>query len=180
MRIIAGKYKSRIIKTIKSYDTRPVLDRVKESVFNILIHKYLLEEFEVLDLFAGSGSFGLEALSRGAKNVTFIEKAPLTCKIILENIRNLGCESECTVLKRDVKNYIETCSGSYDMIFYDPPFKLAEAKTILDLIYNKGILKEEGILIFRSDYDYNSDSFGFRLIDKRKIGINIVYFLGMK
>jgi 16S rRNA (guanine(966)-N(2))-methyltransferase RsmD len=177
MRIIAGKYKSRIIKTIKSYDTRPVLDRIKESIFNILIHKYPFEDGAVLDLFAGSGSFGLEALSRGAEKVTFVEKSSNTHKILLENINNLGCQTECSVYKRDVIGFIEGCSEKFDLIFCDPPFKTTNLLEILKKIYIKKILKEQGLLIFRSDLEFNAEAFKFQLLEKRKIGINIVYFL---
>jgi 16S rRNA (guanine966-N2)-methyltransferase len=177
MRIIAGKYKSRIIKTIKGLETRPVLDRVKESIFNILIHKYHLEDTNVLDLFAGSGSFGLESISRGAGKVTFVEKAAITQKILLENIKNLECESQCHVSKRDVRSFLDGCAEKFDLIFCDPPFKMEDSLNIINKIFIKKILKDDGLLIFRSDNDFTAESFSFKLIDKRKIGINIMYFL---
>ena len=119
MKVIAGIYKGRNIDTIKDTATRPMMGIAREGIFNTL--QFSFENADVLDLFAGSGSMGIEALSRGAKYVTFIDNSPDCIKQINKNLQEY--KNDYSVLKLDVSNYIKEVASKYDIIFYDPPFE---------------------------------------------------------
>ncbi len=119
MKVIAGIYKGRNIDTIKDTATRPMMGIAREGIFNAL--QFSFENAEVLDLFAGSGSMGIEALSRGAKYVTFIDNSPDCIKQINKNLQEY--KNDYSVLKLDVSNYINEVASKYDIIFFDPPFE---------------------------------------------------------
>ena len=119
MKVIAGIYKGRNIDTIKDTATRPMMGIAREGIFNTL--QFSFENADVLDLFAGSGSMGIEALSRGAKYVTFIDNSPDCIKQINKNLQEY--KNDYSVLKLDVSNYINEVAGKYDIVFYDPPFE---------------------------------------------------------
>ena len=119
MKVIAGIYKGRNIDTIKDTATRPMMGITREGIFNTL--QFSFENADVLDLFAGSGSMGIEALSRGAKYVTFIDNSPDCIKQINKNLQEY--KNDYSVLKLDVSNYINEVASKYDIVFYDPPFE---------------------------------------------------------
>ena len=119
MKVIAGIYKGRNIDTIKDTSTRPMMGIAREGIFNTL--QFSFENADVLDLFAGSGSMGIEALSRGAKYVTFIDNSPDCIKQINKNLQEY--KNDYSVLKLDVSNYINEVASKYDIVFYDPPFE---------------------------------------------------------
>ena len=119
MKVIAGIYKGRNIDTIKDTATRPIIGIAREGIFNTL--QFSFENADVLDLFAGSGSMGIEALSRGAKYVTFIDNSPDCIKQINKNLQEY--KNDYSVLKLDVSNYINEVASKYDIVFYDPPFE---------------------------------------------------------
>ena len=118
MKVIAGIYKGRNIDTIKDTATRPMMGIAREGIFNTL--QFSFENADVLDLFAGSGSMGIEALSRGAKYVTFIDNSPDCIKQINKNLEEY--KNDYSVLKLDVSKYINEVASKYDIIFFDPPF----------------------------------------------------------
>lgn len=124
MRIIAGHLRHRLLKRPDEKTTRPTTDRVRESIFNILSHKWDIDfsKINVLDAFAGSGAMGLEALSRGARHVTFVEKDLKAASILQENIATLKAEKETTVYKTDILK-LGIPSESVRLIFLDPPYK---------------------------------------------------------
>ena len=119
MKVIAGIYKGRNIDTIKDTAPRPIMGIAREGIFNTL--QFSFENADVLDLFAGSGSMGIEALSRGAKYVTFIDNSPDCIKQINKNLQEY--KNDYSVLKLDVSNYINEVASKYDIVFYDPPFE---------------------------------------------------------
>ena len=119
MKVIAGIYKGRNIDTIKDTTTRPMMGIAREGIFNTL--QFSFENADVLDLFAGSGSMGIEALSRGAKYVTFIDNSPDCIKQINKNLQEY--KNDYSVLQLDVSNYINEVASKYDIVFYDPPFE---------------------------------------------------------
>ena len=119
MKVIAGIYKGRNIDTIKDTATRPMMGIAREGIFNTL--QFSFENADVLDLFAGSGSMGIEALSRGAKYVTFIDNSHDCIKQINKNLQEY--KNDYSVLKLDVSNYINEVASKYDIVFYDPPFE---------------------------------------------------------
>ena len=177
MRIIAGKFKRRQIRTIDGMDTRPVTDRIKESIFNVLVHRFSIIDTEVLDLFAGSGAFGLEALSRGAKSVTFVEKSAEAVKYLQENISNLKCSEDCSVKNINVEYFFEKNRKKYDLIFCDPPFKMENPLDIIKKILENSIASEDSLLIFRSEGKNAFTFTGVEIVLEKTFGRNIVYFL---
>ena len=148
MRIIAGEAKNRIIKTRKGFDTRPTLESVKESLFSIITP--YIEGSVFLDLFSGSGSISLEAISRGAKRAVMIEKDGEALKYIIENIDNLGFSDRCRAYKNDVIRAIEILgrkNEKFDIIFLDPPYKENISVKTIKKIFECEILDENGIII---------------------------------
>lgn len=148
MRIISGKFKSRIIRFPKTELTRPVIDRAKETIFNILGEQ--VANTKVLDLYAGSGSLGLEALSREASYVCFVDHAPICTKCIHENLKSLGISSQANVLQIDVLIAIKRFHSSnekFDLIFLDPPHNKGLIKKALNLIDAFDILTPSGMIV---------------------------------
>ena len=129
MRIISGSFKGKKILLPKDKLTRPLKDLTKESIFNILKHSKLLnielESSNVLDLFSGVGSFGLECLSRGAKNVTFLESYTDVLSVLKKNINNLNQQNQTKVIEKDIfaENTLKLLNDKFDIIFMDPPYK---------------------------------------------------------
>ena len=148
MRIISGQFKGKKLLKPNDQKTRPLKDLVKESLFNIIKHSKKLnidlEESNILDLFSGIGSFGLEALSRGAKNVLFIENYTDVLSILNKNIENLNLYERCNVLKKDILNDLifDELNQSFDLIYLDPPYK-ENISSLLLKIYNSKILKKK-------------------------------------
>ena len=145
MRIIAGKAKGRRLKSIKGTAVRPTKDRVKEAVFNILAP--VVPGCTCLDLFAGFGGLGLEALSRGAVHNTFVESNYKNADIIKENIQLCGFESLTNIKIEDVFVFLKNNSNKYDLIFMDPPYGKGYADRALQQIYNNKLLDEDGIVV---------------------------------
>ena len=143
MKVIAGKYKGRTINTINDRSTRPMLGVAREGIFNSL--QFSFENSEVLDLFAGSGSMGIEALSRGAKYVTFIDNSIDCINQIKKNLKEY--EKHYSVINLDVTNYISEIINSYNIIFYDPPFEYLSEKVNLDIEELSNNLKGEGFIV---------------------------------
>ncbi|MFH1797882.1 MAG: 16S rRNA (guanine(966)-N(2))-methyltransferase RsmD [Candidatus Omnitrophota bacterium] len=148
MRIISGKFKSRKIKFPIKSESRPTKDRIRESVFNIIADK--LDDADVLDIFAGSGAYGFEALSRGAKKVVFVEKDRETGYILSENSRSLGVGESIKIIKIDAFKAIELLASStekFDIIFSDPPYDRDMAKKTLIMVNRYDILEHSGLLV---------------------------------
>ena len=127
MRIIAGRLKGKSLMFLKSLNTRPLKDSVKENIFNIISHSKLIDVIlnnsKILDLYSGVGSFGLEALSRGAKKVTFIEKDKNAVKVLKKNISNLAVENDTELFCDEANNVLESRKiDKFDILFLDPPF----------------------------------------------------------
>ena len=141
MRIIGGKFKSRLIQFPKTKLTRPMTDRSKETLFNIL--GGLVVGKHVLDLYAGSGSLGLEALSRGALDVTFVDRAVWAVKVIQKNLEELNLTSRARIIKTDVLRSIDKLRKErqlFSLAFVDPPFNQSLVKKTLIKLDQSGIL----------------------------------------
>lgn len=150
MRVISGKAKGTKLYTLEGDNTRPTLDRVKESLFNILQTK--LQESTILDLFAGSGALGIESLSRGAKKAIFCDNNNEAVKVIKKNLQKTKMETESIILKLDYKKALEKIEKEeIDIVYIDPPY--AENMVILSVekIIELNILKKDGILIIETD-----------------------------
>lgn len=152
MRIIAGEAKGRNLKSPTGRQTRPTSDRVKESMFNILGDR--VPDARVLDLFAGTGNLGLEAISRGAKLSVFIDDNRDSIKIIYDNIKLLKYESCCEVYHNNALsalNILNKKDKSFDIIFIDPPYHSDIIPKILETISEAGIMSEYGVIISEHD-----------------------------
>lgn len=152
MRIITGIAKGRRIKAPEGLNTRPTSDRVKESMFNILSNRYSFEN--VLDLFAGSGNLGLEAISRGAKKCVFIEQNKEAYNTLVENIKSLKFENNSEYYRQDAFVALEILSKrgeKFDLIFLDPPYGKGLVEQSIKLIDSKGLLRDGGVIVSEQD-----------------------------
>lgn len=156
MRIIAGKYKAKVINSPKTEKTRPTLDRVKEAMFSILI-PYVVDA-NVLDLFSGTGNLGLEAISRGAKFAWLNDSGNIAISTIISNVELTNSKTCVKITKKDyIKclKQIEKLKLTFDIIFLDPPYdsKLA-IDTLKYISDNKSILSKDGIIVYETDKNY--------------------------
>ena len=147
MRIITGLYKGRVIKTVQDLSVRPATERVRQTLFNMLANRIDFDGISVLDLFAGSGSLGLEAVSRGAARVTFVEESEEAAGFIEENVTALGCEGAVEILQMDAMGFISTRHGTFDLVFADPPYSYPHTARIPELIFKYGMIKPGGYLL---------------------------------
>jgi 16S rRNA (guanine966-N2)-methyltransferase len=154
LRVIAGTAKGQKLKTVKGDTTRPTSDRVKESLFNIIAG--IIPDSHVLDLYAGTGNLGIEALSRGAKSAVFIDKSRECYHIIMENLLHTKLSDKAKILTGEVANTIKSHSndlGKFDIIFLDPPYNKNLIEETLNFIVNSDIIKDDGLIIAESDID---------------------------
>lgn len=146
MRIIAGKHKSRKLETLEGNNTRPMMDVMKESVFNT-IGPYF-DEIEILDLFGGSGALSLEAISRGAKHSYIIDLSRDAVRVITNNVKSLKEETSVTILNTDYKLALKKLQGqSFDLVFLDPPYRLNIVNELLEYLDENGFLKDGTIIV---------------------------------
>ena len=188
MRIIGGTHKG--TKILESFDknTRPLKDLVKESILNILEHskdsRLELKNSLILDLFSGTGSFGLECISRGAAKVYFVESYDQSLEILKKNIKKLKCEKKTKVFNQDAFNFFsneELKNEKLDLIFLDPPYKEENIKIILENIAKLKLLKESGLIVLHR-HKKSEDNLGNKFIIKRsvKYGISKIIFVKIK
>ncbi len=148
MRIIAGIHKRRTIIAPIGDATRPTSDRARESLFNVLVHNFDLEGANVLDLFAGSGAFGLEALSRGAARATFVERDASAVAALRANTKAFGVESITHIAPNEVYKWFTGTKGAYDFVFADPPYD--DERTLSELpskLFASGLLLPQSLVI---------------------------------
>jgi len=152
MRVISGRARGTKLKTIESMSTRPTLDRVKESLFNILQND--ITEKNVLDLFAGSGALGIEALSRGANKAYFSDSNPEAVKVIKENLTKTRLIDYSKVYNMSYEKAITKMSNEnvkIDIVFIDPPYRLGIAANSIKLIIQNDLLNENAIIVVETD-----------------------------
>ena len=183
MRIISGKFKGKKILEPNDLNTRPLKDLTKESIFNIIKHsnKFTInfENSEILDLFSGTGSFGIECISRGAKFVTFVENYNGILPILKKNLANLKLASNYLVIEKNVFNYLNLneFKKQFDIIFLDPPYKEKELNKLLLLFINEKILKQDGIIIIhRHKKQIDSLPNQINILEEKKYGISKILF----
>lgn len=150
MRITGGVFARHSLRSPRGTDTRPTTDRVRESLFAHLQSKYDLEGAYVIDLFAGTGSLGFEALSRGAAHVTFVEKSAAVLRVIKENVTDLGVTEQIKLVKSDVFKWLESSRNEQaDFIFADPPYMLPNVTELIDHATPR--LTQDGALLLEHD-----------------------------
>lgn len=179
MRIISGIAKGRKLISPVGKTTRPTLDRVKESMFDILNDKVL--NASVLDAFSGTGSLGLEAVSRGAKECVLIDGSKETFSFLFQNVKNLKFDDKCKCYNMDsfetVKKLGEN-NNKYDIIFIDPPYSKNMIPKVVETVDSFNMLLKDGIIVTKIDYRENlyEGTDNIRLIDHRKYGKTIICF----
>ena len=147
MRIISGKCGGRMINPPKNLRARPTTDFAKENLFNVLNNILDFEELEVLDLFSGTGSISYEFASRGARSVTSVEINAVHHNFIRNTAKSFGMDNLHPV-KANVFLYLKSCSKQYDLIFSDAPYDLEGSEEVIDLVFEKNLLKDDGLFIF--------------------------------
>tara|TARA_Y100000590_G_scaffold305474_1_gene344567 strand:- start:535 stop:1098 length:564 start_codon:yes stop_codon:yes gene_type:complete len=187
MRIISGYYKGRKLFQPNDKKTRPLKDLTKESIFNLLIHskfnKFDLKNSLVLDLFSGSGSFGIECLSRNTKHVTFVENYKPIIQIFKKNLRSLKELNNYKLIEKDIfdnkiTNYID---NNFDLIFADPPYKENRILQLLSIVNKNKFLKKKGLLVLHRNKKSDEITHNnFKIIDVRTYGISKIIFYKLK
>ena len=180
MRIIGGNFKGKKIFLPQDKNTRPLRDLVKESIFNFLEHSnkiyFKFKDANILDLFSGSGAFGIECISRGAKNVFFIENYSEALKTLKRNISTLNIFDKSHILEKDcfkILNYKKDFTSKLDLIFIDPPYKENKINLLVNEIKNEQILSKNGlIIIHRHKKDDLILTNKLNIIDTRGYGIS--------
>ena len=184
MRIIAGKLKGSTLHIPKDKNTRPLKDLARESIFNLLTHsnKILLQlkHSNVLDLYAGTGSFGLECLSRQARSVCFVEKKKDAIEFLEKNIKKLKVKNKIKIFFNDIFELIkkqDIFESKFDLIFCDPPFKDMNVEKLIELIFNKDLLNKNGIIILhRNKTTKEKLPNYFKIVDERVYGRSKIIF----
>ena len=184
MRIIAGKLKGSTLHFPQNKISRPLKDRARESIFNLLTHSnkmsFQFKKSNILDLYAGTGSFGLECLSRQAMSVCLIEKANDARKILEKNIEKLKVKNKIKIFFNDVFELIKKQNiyeSKFDLIFCDPPFKDTNIEKLIELIFNKNLLDKNGIIILhRNKTTKEKLPNYFKIVDERIYGMSKIIF----
>ena len=182
MRIISGLLKGKSINFLKNNKTRPLKDSVKENIFNILIHSNFMptkfDEYNVLDLYSGFGSFGIECISRGAKKVTFIEQDVDASNVLKNNIMNLSITNKTKICTNKIENFLTgNIKEKFNCFFLDPPFSDLNFLKNLKLIKNKKIFNKKHIVVIHRENKSN-DNFQdlLNLIKIKKYGRSKIIF----
>jgi 16S rRNA (guanine966-N2)-methyltransferase len=175
MRVIAGMYRGRQLRTVRGLSVRPATDRVKQTIFDLLMTRIDLQGARVLDLFAGSGSLGIEALSRGAGYALFVESNEQAATLIEENLSALGCLERSMVVVSDAM-YVRG-EKPFDLVFADPPYAFASTTSIPAMIRRHGLLVPGGYLMIEHASDTRFDGTeGFSIGPARTFGRTHVTF----
>lgn len=179
MRIIAGSLKNRTIAAPKGEETRPTSSKVRGALFNICQHS--IEGARFLDLFAGSGAMGIEAISRGAAKATFVDASPFCCRCIQSNLKALEVEGKGQVICRDVfaaLKGLQIKKAQYDLVYIDPPYGEFPMEHLL-APFRESLLAEEGIIFFEEGVRGKLESHfaGFELLSVREYGKTVLYQL---
>lgn len=178
MRIIAGKYKGRRLEQPDPTITRPTMDRTREAVFSILGHHISFPHARVLDAFAGSGAYGLEALSRGAAHVYCVEQHPKVCAIIKNNAATLGCTADVTILCQDVLKMAQTAQP-VDLIFMDPPYQKNLVPSAFKHLWQRGWISTKTVIVAEVERGepLNLSAEDFTIVLNRPYGRNNIYII---
>lgn len=184
MRVIAGSARRLLLKAPAGYDTRPTSDKVKETLFNILM-PYIYTDTVFLDLYSGSGAIGIEALSRGAARAVFVERGKDALSCIKENLNTTGFTDRARVMSSDVLTALHRLEGSekFDIIFMDPPYGMDYEKAVLQYLSTSGLAAEDCLIVIEAsnetEFDYIS-SLPYEIVKYKKYKNNCHLFLKYK
>lgn len=169
MRIISGSRRGHKLFEFEGEDIRPTTDRVKESIFNLIIP--FVSDARVLDLFCGSGALMLEALSRGAESAVCVDVDKRSVELAKKNTQSVRFDDLVIFVNKSAADYIESVSGEFDLIFLDPPYNKGFIKPIIEKIMQKNILSEDGVIVLESDdTDEHGEFDGLNIYRQRKYG----------
>lgn len=180
MRVIAGKAKGRALVAPEGFDTRPITAMMKEALFSMW--QFRIQDADFLDLFAGSGSMGIEAISRGARRAVFVEMNQKAIDVIKQNVKTCKFTEEAVIYKDDVFRRIEWLKNngeSFDIIYLDPPFTVDEIfHPVLEAVTGAGILKEDGIIAIRTlkEKDMPEEINNLKKYKFKVYGISAIHF----
>ena len=181
MRIISGTLKGKSINFLKNKNTRPLKDSVKENIFNILNHSNLIktdiQNSNILDLYSGVGSFGIESLSRNAKRVTFIEKDINASNILKENLKKLSIFQKSKIFTDKIENVLSRLEEKFNIFFLDPPFADENYFLNLELIKNRKIFEENHIVIIHRE-KRSKENFGniLHIVETKQYARSKIFF----
>jgi 16S rRNA (guanine966-N2)-methyltransferase len=147
MRIIAGQYRGRSLTSTRDLSVRPTTDRAKQTIFDILSNRLDFDGIEVLDLFSGSGSLGLEAISRGARHSVFVDKSPQSLRVLETNIKALDCADQCTTYPAEVFWFLKNTRRTFDLVFVDPPYRLERIEELPNALHKSAVVKEGTFIV---------------------------------
>lgn len=181
MRIISGIYKGRKLKSSDDLSIRPTTDRVKELIFNVL------QDFPkgrtVLDLFSGSGSLGLEALSRGATKVYFVDSSNKSLDVLKRNIKNIGIQpGSYSIIKQKAIDFARTATTPIDLCLLDPPFKYPELQLLINTLVQSPVMTQKSLLVLEHEKinPIEKESDLYEIIVQKKMGRSLISFLVRK
>lgn len=183
MRIIAGKARRLPLQTLPGKDTRPTTDRIKETLFNMLAPE--LEGAYFLDLFAGSGQIGLEAVSRGCSCCVFVDNNRKACEVIKDNMNFTRLAGQCVLMNTDAMSALRRLEGKYrfDLIFMDPPYNQALEAEILSYLAGSSLVKDDSLIIAEAD-EHTDFSYvnrlGYTITKEKRYKTNKHVFLTLK
>jgi 16S rRNA (guanine966-N2)-methyltransferase len=178
MRILGGNFKGKNLYGSQDLSIRPLTNRAKKSIFDSLQNFY--RDKSVLDLFSGSGSFGLEALSRGAKSVTFIEKCAKSLAVLRRNLSHFSINSAgMEIIQADALKFCLQTHQSYDLILMDPPFNFPDMQTLIHSIFRHKVLKEKGIMVVHHEISnpIQPDAAEYTITKQKKIGRSLISYI---
>lgn len=181
LRIIGGKFKTRVLITSKAAGLRPTTSQLREAFFNICRHE--IENSSFLDLFAGSGAMGLEALSRGANEVVFAERERSSLAALRKNISTLGVEEQTQVLAMDVRKALQLLvskGAQFDLIYADPPYGLNLGAMVVECVESHALLKEGGYLFIEDTALTIPPLENLVLLKERQLGKGRLYELTLR
>lgn len=168
MRIVGGIYRGRRFYPPKNFEARPTTDFAKENIFNVLNHRILWEQCSALDLFAGTGSIGFECVSRGCCQVVSVEKNPLHTQFIRSVEKQLKIDN-MRIYTADAFRFIASCKSQFDLIFCDPPYNHPQIETLPELIIEKNMLSNGGVLVMEHSKNNQFDHLPL-FVEKRTYG----------
>lgn len=171
MRIIAGKHRGRVLKEFEGRDIRPTSDRAREALFNIL--RFDVPGACFLDLYSGVGGVGIEALSRGAQEVVFVDNSKKSSSILRDNLNAL--KETAQVVESDALVFVKTTQKKFDIVFLDPPYSV-DAVEVAETVFSRSVLNDGGLLVYERSKDEKRAVFGAEKIDERRYGAAVFDF----
>jgi len=178
MRVLSGKYKGKELVGSKDNSIRPTTNKIKEYIFNIL--QDFCQDKLVADIFSGSGSLGIESLSRGSKHVTFVDASFNSIKVLKKNISQINLNSDkFDIVGIDAIKFSKENKQKFELILMDPPFHYPPLNELLNSIFKNRILSKNGILVVEHEISnpVNSDTNLFEIIKQKKIGRSLISFI---